>query len=127
GNALDGCPAGIVETGIINAPELFPTIDTALLMALNERESETTISSGWHPIEFLLWGQDLRADGPGDRPFSDYVSDGSGTAQNQLRRGQYLKAAAALLVTQLTAVRNAWLPNVASNYRAEMLAVDPNE
>ena len=127
GNALDGCPAGILQTGIINEPELFPTIDTDLLIELNEGESETTISSGWHPIEFLLWGQDLSADGPGDRPFTDYVTDGTGTAQNQERRGQYLKAAAALLVTHLTEVRGAWLPNVATNYRAEMLSVEPNE
>ncbi len=98
GHALDGCPAGILETGIINEPGLYPTIDTDLLIQLNEGESETTISSGWHAIEFLLWGQDLSATGPGNRPFTDYVTDGSGTARNQERRGQYLKAAADLMV-----------------------------
>jgi putative iron-regulated protein len=127
GNALDGCPTGILQTGIINETELFPAIDADLLIELNEGESETTISSGWHPIEFLLWGQDLSADGPGDRPFTDYVTDGPGTAQNQGRRGQYLKAAAALLVTQLSEVRDAWLPNVPTNYRAQLLSAEPNE
>ena len=127
GHALDGCPPGILETGIINEPDLYPTIDGDLLIELNEHEGETTISSGWHAIEFLLWGQDLSADGPGNRPYTDYVTDGSGTAENQARRGQYLKAAAALLVTDLTQVRNAWLPGVPSNYRAEFLAAGPNE
>lgn len=127
GHALDGCPASILDTGIINEPTLYPTIDGELLIALNEGESETTISSGYHAIEFLLWGQDLRADGPGERPYTDYVTDGSGTAAHQDRRGQYLRAAAALLVTQLTAVRDAWLPGVAGNYRAELLAVNADE
>lgn len=127
GFALDGCPSGILESGIINEPDLYPTIDADLLTSLNEAESETTISSGWHAIEFLLWGQDLSPTGPGNRPYTDYVTDGSGTAENQGRRGQYLRAAADLLVTQLTQVRDAWLPNVPNNYRAEMLSVDPNE
>ena len=33
--------------------------------------------------------------GPGTRPFTDYVTDGSGTAANQERRGQYLQAVGA--------------------------------
>ena len=127
GHALDGCPPGILETGIINETALYPTLDTALLIELNEGESETTISSGWHAIEFLLWGQDLSASGPGNRPYTDYVTDGTGTAENQARRGQYLKAAAALMVSQLTQVRDAWLPDVPTNYRAEFLSAEANE
>jgi putative iron-regulated protein len=115
------------EAGIINAPDLFPAIDTELLIELNEGESETTISSGYHAIEFLLWGQDLDDDGPGARPYTDYLTDGSGTASNQARRGEYLKAAAELLVSDLTAVREAWAPDTAGNYRAEFLAENPDE
>lgn len=127
GHALDGCPAARLSTGIINDPVRYPAIDADLLMALNEAESETTISSGYHAIEFLLWGQDHSATGPGDRPYTDYLTDGSGTAANQARRGQYLRAAAALLVAHLGAVRAAWLPGVAGNYRAQFLALNPNE
>ncbi|MDX2170917.1 MAG: imelysin family protein [Deltaproteobacteria bacterium] len=118
---------GDAAAGIINAPDLFPTIDTALLTELNEAESETTISSGYHAIEFLLWGQDLDDDGPGARPFTDYVTDGGGTAANPARRAAYLKAAAELLVADLTAVRDAWMPETAGNYRAEFLALNPDE
>ncbi|MBX3026214.1 hypothetical protein KF840_14995 [bacterium] len=127
GHALDGCPATRLDTGIINDPVRYPTIDADLLMALNEAESETTISSGYHAIEFLLWGQDHSATGPGDRPYTDYVTGGTGTAANPERRGQYLRAAAALLVAHLSAVRDAWLPGVAGNYRAQFLALNPNE
>lgn len=115
------------DAGIINAVEEFPEIDADLLVALNEGESETTISTGWHAVEFLLWGQDLTANGAGARPFTDYVTDGSGTAANQARRGAYLRAAAELLVTDIETVRAAWAPDVAGNYRAEFLAAEPNE
>ena len=36
-----------------------------LLVELNEAEGEDTISTGYHAVEFLLWGQDLSATGPG--------------------------------------------------------------
>jgi putative iron-regulated protein len=113
---------GDPDAGIINQPDLFPEIDGDLLVELNEGESETTISTGWHAIEFLLWGQDLDPAGPGARPYTDYVTDGSGTAANQERRGQYLRAAAELLVENLEFVRAAWAPDVQDNYRAEFLS-----
>ncbi|MGH7789014.1 MAG: imelysin family protein [Candidatus Binatia bacterium] len=118
---------GNANAGIVNQPELHPTIDADLLVELNEGEGETTISTGYHAIEFLLWGQDLSADGPGDRPFTDYVTDGSGTAANQARRGDYLRAAVGLLVANLEQVRDAWLPGVEDNYRAELLAEETDE
>ena len=64
---------GDAEAGIINDPDTYPTIDAALVESLNEEGGETNISSGWHAIEFLLWGQDLSEDGPGARPASDYA------------------------------------------------------
>ena len=57
---------------------------------------DANISTGYHAIEFLLWGQDTSATGPGDRPYTDYV-DG-GTAQHQDRRRAYLSAVSSLLV-----------------------------
>jgi putative iron-regulated protein len=118
---------GQPDSGIINAVGEYPEIDADLLVELNEAESETTISTGWHAIEFLLWGQDLDPNGPGARPFTDYLTDGSGTAANQARRGAYLGAAAGLLVTDIETVRAAWAPDVAGNYRAEFLAAEPND
>ncbi len=120
---VDGMP----DAGIINDPDAYPTIDAALLGELNELGGETNIASGYHAIEFLLWGQDLSPDGPGARPFTDYLTDGNGTAVNQDRRGQYLLAAAELLVADLESLVAAWDPAGSGNYRAAFLAEAPDE
>ena len=51
------------------------TIDTELIRSLHEiDEVEANVATGYHAIEFLLWGQDLNGTGPGagdaavDRP-----------------------------------------------------------
>src|SRR5262249_11199253 len=102
---------GMPDAGIINRPDLYPEITADVLTAANEGQSETTISTGWHAIEFLLWGQDLDPNGAGKRPYTDYVTDDSGTAAHQDRRGTYLRVVADLLVEQLTQVRDAWAPD----------------
>lgn len=111
---------GAPEVGIVNMVEDYPTIDTALLVSLNEAGGETNISTGWHAIEFLLWGQDLSADGPGTRPASDYVS-----APNAERRKLYLSLTSDLLVSHLQVLVDAWAPD-AENYRAEFVSL-PSE
>jgi putative iron-regulated protein len=97
------------DQGIINNADTYPVINKQLLIDLNEDGSETNISTGYHAIEFLLWGQDLSADGPGTRPYTDYLTDENGTASNQERRGQYLKAVTELLLDHLAIVRDAWV------------------
>lgn len=114
--------AGNEESGIINNVAEYPEISKDLLVSLNEVGAEENISSGYHAIEFLLWGQDLAEDKAGQRPYTDY-SD----APHAERRGQYLQAAADLLVEHLTALKAAWDPAGADNYRAEFLAINPNE
>jgi len=118
---------GMPDAGIINRPDLYPEITKEALLDANEGQGETTISTGWHAIEFLLWGQDLDPNGPGHRPYTDYLTDGTGTAANQERRGTYLRVVTDLLVQQLTQVRDAWIPNQPGNYRAEFVAVDTDE
>jgi putative iron-regulated protein len=113
--------------GIINDPTTYPTIDTALLSELNEQGGETNIASGYHAIEFLLWGQDLSADGPGARPWTDYDQGGAGTAANQDRRGTYLLAAVDLLVADLSDLYSAWDSAASGNYREAFLAEAPDE
>lgn len=112
---------GDPTAGIINDPATYPTIDAALLAELNEQGGEENIASGYHAIEFLLWGQDRSATGSGDRPHTDYVTDGTGTAANQDRRGAFLTAAAELLVTDLSGLVEEWAPG-ADNYRASFVA-----
>lgn len=114
---------GAADSGIINDPTTFPIIDAALIADQNENGGETKISSGFHAIEFLLWGQDLSTEGPGERPASDYVTDGTGSADNQDRRGLYLKAAAELLVADLESLEAAWAPG--QGYAAEFIGADP--
>ena len=114
--------AGDPTSGIINNTTAFPTIDAATLIGENENGGETNISLGFHAIEFLLWGQDLSTTGPGARPYTDYVV--GGTASNQVRRGQYLKVAADILVDGLAHVRNQWDPAGTGNYYSEFLTMD---
>lgn len=115
---------GNATSGIINDLTNYPTIDAASLISANEFGSETNISLGYHAIEFLLWGQDLSASTAGTRPYTDYVS--GGTADNQDRRGDYLKLCANILVQGIEQVKNEWDPNGANNYRATWLALDDN-
>lgn len=107
---------GDAKAGIINNPTTYPNITVSLLDSLNTLDGETEVSSGYHAIEFLLWGQDFSENGPGNRPFTDYVVGASGTASNQLRRGKYLEAAIDLLIQNLSTLIEAWKPGVA-NYR----------
>ncbi|MBX3157168.1 MAG: iron-regulated protein [Deltaproteobacteria bacterium] len=111
--------------GIINDPAGFPSLTKDIIAEQNEKGAEENVSTGYHAIEFLLWGQDLSTTGPGARPHTDYLSVG-GTAANQARRGQYLKAIAELLVDHLTTVRDAWVPGGA-NYGRDFRALAPRE
>lgn len=103
---------GKPKAGLINNPKF--KITKANLAKFNERGGEENISSGWHAVEFLLWGQDLSETGPGNRSFEDYVD---GKTPNADRRRQFLTVATALLVDDLTSANKAWLPGQ-KNYRA---------
>ncbi|MEZ5014671.1 MAG: imelysin family protein, partial [Chitinophagales bacterium] len=52
---VDGAP----DAGIINNRKDYPEITKDLLISLNEHGGEENISTGYHAIEFMLWGQDL--------------------------------------------------------------------
>lgn len=111
---------GVAEqpnSGLIHNTERYPQLTEALLVSLNEKEGEENISTGYHAIEFLLWGQDLDATGPGTRPFEDYT-----TAPNANRRIEFLKTVTARLVKDLEGLVNEWKPNQPENYRAEFVA-----
>ncbi|ABM94420.1 imelysin family protein [Methylibium petroleiphilum] len=85
------------------------------LAAQNERGGEENIATGWHAIEFLLWGQDRSETGPGDRSFEDFVD---GKAPNADRRRQYLTVVTELLIDDLAGLVKAWAPATKGNYRA---------
>jgi putative iron-regulated protein len=97
---------GSPTAGIINDPTAFPTIDANVLATANLVGGDANIATGFHAIEFLLWGQDMNPSGPGARPATDYA-DG-GTAANQARRRQYLQVVTQLLVDDMTHVAGRW-------------------
>jgi len=70
---------------------------------------EANVATGYHAIEFLLWGQDLNGTGPGagNRPYTDYDTKNC-TGGHCDRRGQYLTAAGDLLVSDLKDMVGNW-------------------
>jgi putative iron-regulated protein len=71
---------------------------------------EANVASGYHAIEFMLWGQDLNGTGPGagTRAFSDYAPGDACTNGNCDRRAAYLVAATDLLVADLEEMVANW-------------------
>lgn len=107
---------GNANAGIINMPTQFPVIDSATLIAQYGNGGDENVSTGWHAIEFLLWGQDLTAPSanmPGQRPFTDYT-----TATNADRRRTYLTVAVDLLLADIRQVKNEYAPGGA--FRTEL-------
>ena len=72
---------------------------------------EANVATGYHAVEFLLWGQDLNGTGPGNgaRPASDFDTKQC-TNGNCARRAQYLSAATDLLVDDLAWMATQWAP-----------------
>ncbi|HTV71566.1 MAG TPA: imelysin family protein [Rhizobiaceae bacterium] len=70
---------------------------------------EANVATGYHAIEFLLWGQDLNGTGPGagKRPHTDFDTANC-TGGNCDRRAAYLAAASDLLVTDLEEMVANW-------------------
>jgi putative iron-regulated protein len=136
--------AAVYQAGgnIIADSVAFPVINKALLQDKFElNNEEANVTSGYHAIEFLLWGQDLNSDltytktrdyTAGHRAASDFYttstlpSDANGKtctsgeqgAQDVTceRRGQFLMAATDLLIDDLQNVVNAWTPNIGFHY-----------
>ena len=81
---------------------------------------EANVATGYHAIEFLLWGQDLNGTGPGNgnRPASDYNTKKC-TGGHCDRRVQYLRAATDLLVDDLARMAAQWAPHGAARKTIE--------
>jgi putative iron-regulated protein len=90
----------------IDATEITPDV----LEQLHEVDGiEANVATGYHAIEFLLWGQDLNgtAAGAGERPASDFDVEHC-TGHDCDRRGAYLLAATDLLITDLEEAVALW-------------------
>lgn len=136
---MTGVMDPIPDNNIINSTAI--TIDAALLANTATAEDEHDVIAGYHAIEFLLWGQDLNADGSADtlmsrdptagqRPWTDYASGTACTSGDTVntdgtfcqRRGQYLSVAVDKLIADLTSVRDAWAPG--ASYRTAFTTAD---
>lgn len=118
------------------------TIDLDLLANTATAEDEHDVISGYHAIEFLLWGQDLNNAGAptngqdretavkvwdadqlatgGQRPLEDFTDPVLGP-----RRFAYLKVAVTKLLADLTQVKEGW--DAGGAYREAFLQVDSQE
>jgi putative iron-regulated protein len=121
GNIIDtkgNFDPGGEESSAINVD----TITKEALTALNENGGDANVASGYHAIEFLLWGQDQDysnfmkdnithgAMKAGERPLSDFTSDTYAS-----RRLSYLKAASSKLVSDLKKVASGWSPHISDD------------
>lgn len=125
---VDGDP----DAGIINTTSIAITKET--LLGLNggamgdvtgigaDFDEEKAITTGYHAIELLLWGQDRDPDGPGTRRWQDFVLGAEASAPNGDRRGQVLALAAEILVEDLQSLVAEWAPS--GPYRTTWLALD---
>ncbi len=111
----DNPKAGIIQDEAINLTE-------DVLVSKNQSDDEADVTTGYHAIEFLLWGQDFNAAGPGQRSATDYVK---GNKINE-RRGQYLELTTELLAKDLSSIVEAWAPE-AKNYRSKFLGLSTDE
>ena len=106
-------------------------ITVEALTELNENGGEANVSTGYHAIEFLLWGQDQDYNNfledkitngamvAGLRPLSDFTTD-----KDAKRRLEYLSVVTQKLVEDLSVVTSAWEKDIKGNtglYRAALL------
>jgi putative iron-regulated protein len=112
---------------IVGNATSFPSITPELIAAQNEAGGEKNIASGYHAIEFLLWGQDLNEapQSAGQRSFQDFVANGDANSA-AARRGVYLKAATTLLIRDMESVAEEWSKPAdgVENYRSTLVAGD---
>ncbi|MFT5320582.1 MAG: putative iron-regulated protein [Pseudohongiellaceae bacterium] len=106
--------ANVIANEIIDLGGI--TVDAAMitpeLLAEDLHEVDgvaANVATGYHAIEFLLWGQDLNGTNPGagNRPATDYSLENCSNGHCDRRR-DYLKAASVLLINDLEEMVGNW-------------------
>lgn len=103
-------PKFVLSGKTIDATRITPAL---LSDTLHEAGGvEANVATGYHAVEFLLWGQDLNGHRPGagNRPWTDYAPGSACTGGNCARRAAYLQAATTLLVSDLGWMAAQWKP-----------------
>jgi putative iron-regulated protein len=112
---------GEPQAGLVHAFDV--PLDAPTILARDQVSDEADVTTGWHAIEFLLWGQDQAADGPGARPARDYVAGSPATE----RRRRYLELLVAQLVGDLEWLASQWDAARPDGYAREFLQLEPHE
>ncbi len=104
---------------LVGGREVDASVITAALLedTLQEADGiEANVATGYHAVEFLLWGQDLHGTGPGagERPWTDYALGDACTHGNCDRRAQYLGTVTDLLASDLAWMAAQWQPGGAA-------------
>ncbi|MBV6658485.1 MAG: peptidase [Devosiaceae bacterium] len=112
------------ESLMINGAEVIAASITPEFLSgtLHEAgEVEANVATGYHAIEFLLWGQDLNGTGPGagSRPYTDFDTANC-TGGNCERRAEFLVALSELLIADLEEMVGNWEDDGAA--RMELMA-----
>ena len=100
-------PTLTIDGETVDARTITPELLSGMLQEAGDVEAN--VATGYHAIEFLLWGQDLNGTGPGmgKRPATDYDTANC-TGGHCDRRAAYLKAATDLLVSDLQEMVGNW-------------------
>ncbi|MEO1861352.1 MAG: imelysin family protein [Verrucomicrobiales bacterium] len=107
----------MVGGNIISSKEKYPAITSELLRSMNLKAGESDFTTGYHVIEFLLWGEDLDKESSGKRSFKDYDKNNSELAK---RRADYLLVCCELLIQDLKDLVSEWDPESKNNLRSSL-------
>lgn len=116
-------PQANINGQLIDATRITPELLSGELHEAGGIESN--VASGYHAIEFLLWGQDLNggAAGAGNRPYTDYDVDNCSNGNCQ-RRAEYLSVATDLLISDLQEMAAAWAEGGAARQALDEMGED---
>lgn len=100
-------PSITINGETIDASKITPELISETLQEAGGIEAN--VASGYHAIEFLLWGQDLNGNdaGAGNRPYTDFSLENCSNDHCDRRR-QYLSAASDLLIADLEEMAANW-------------------
>jgi len=109
------------RSGLIHNRDFEITADA--IRAQDQVRGEFAITTGWHAIEFLLWGQDSSDTGPGARSHRDFLP---GNPIRERRR-RYLLVVTDMLVADIRSVAEQWHPDGSVNFRSQLDGTDAFE
>jgi len=109
---------------IISNEEKYPAINSELLRSINLKAGKSDFTTGYHVIEFLLWGEDLNKSSSGKRSYKDYEENNSALAK---RRADYLVACCDLLIGDLEDLASEWDSGRKNNLRSRLESMPPDQ